>query len=97
MRNIVGKSMIFAWLRDRRASLRGRRERLVVEALSTRSDMTGAEISRETGVGSGSLYPVLIEMERSGRIASRWETDTPRPWGPPRRRFYALADGPGQT
>lgn len=72
------------------ARRRTRDETLVFEALSTCDDMTGGELSRATGVWVGTLYPVLMRMERSGRITSRWETRTPRPEGPPRRRFYAL-------
>ncbi|MFZ3481864.1 hypothetical protein [Sphingomonas sp. 3-13AW] len=75
--------MIFARHRDVR-------EKLVFDALSARADMTGGELSRVTGVRVGNLYPVLMRLEYSGRITSRWETKTPRAEGPLRRRFYAL-------
>ena len=65
-------------------------ETLVINALASCADMTGGEISRAVGLGIGRLYPVLMRLEEHGRITSRWETETPRPEGPPRRRFYAL-------
>lgn len=72
---------------------RQKHETLVIEALSACADMTGGEISRATGMGIGRLYPVLMRLEDLGRITSRWESETPRPDGPPRRRFYALPAG----
>lgn len=74
------------------ARRRTKHETLVIEALSARDDMTGGEIAKATGLWVGSLYPALIRMEQSGRITSRWETDTLRPDGPARRRFYALPE-----
>lgn len=75
------------------ARRRNKHEKLVIDALSACADMTGGEISKATGLWVGSLYPVLMRLEDSGAIMSRWETETPRPDGPPRRRFYALPDG----
>jgi DNA-binding PadR family transcriptional regulator len=76
------------------ARRRIRNETLVVEALSARDDMTGNEIAKATGLWVGSLYPALMRMEQSGRITSRWETETPRPDGSARRRLYALPERP---
>jgi PadR family transcriptional regulator PadR len=53
-------------------------------------DLSGAEISRATGLKSGTLYPVLVRLEQAGWLASRWEADDPKALGRPRRRFYWL-------
>ena len=63
---------------------------LVIDALMAHSDMTAGELSKATGIMMGSLYPVLIDLERRKRIISVWESPTPRPLGPPRRRFYRI-------
>ncbi len=43
-----------------------------------------------TGVASGTLYPILIRLEREGVLSSEWEAADPGEIGRPRRRFYAL-------
>jgi PadR family transcriptional regulator, regulatory protein PadR len=53
---------------------------------------SGAEIAKATGVLSGTLYPMLIRMENSGWVESRWENVDPREAGRPRRRFYELTE-----
>lgn len=52
---------------------------------------SGAEISRETKIGSGTLYPLLMRFERAGWLTSEWESVDPREAGRPRRRFYRLS------
>ncbi len=52
---------------------------------------SGAEISREAGIGSGTLYPLLVRLERAGWLRSEWEQVDPREVGRPRRRFYWLS------
>lgn len=69
---------------------RSTKAKRVIKALSVGPDMTAAEISKSTGIGSGTLYPILMEMERLGTLTSRWETENRRPSGPPRRRYYGL-------
>lgn len=61
-----------------------------------RERRSGAEISRETGIGSGTLYPLLARLERLGWLVSEWETINPRAAGRPRRRLYTLT-AIGQT
>jgi len=51
---------------------------------------SGAEISRLTKVGSGTLYPLLARLETAGWLSSSWEAIDPREAGRPRRRFYRL-------
>jgi PadR family transcriptional regulator, regulatory protein PadR len=51
---------------------------------------SGAEISREASVGSGTLYPLLARWESAGWLSSEWEAVDPSEVGRPRRRFYKL-------
>lgn len=48
----------------------------------------GLEIIRQTGRPSGSVYPILNRLERSGWVTSRWDQDSTRRG--PRRRLYQL-------
>lgn len=49
----------------------------------------GYDLSSETGLKSGTLYPILMRLERQGWLEARWE-DEPAP-GKPRRHLYRLA------
>ncbi|MFG1947171.1 PadR family transcriptional regulator [Nonomuraea sp. NPDC048826] len=49
----------------------------------------GLEICRETGLGPGTVYPILRRLERNGLVRAYWEDDTPDSHGP-RRRMYKL-------
>jgi PadR family transcriptional regulator PadR len=51
---------------------------------------SGAEISKETGLSSGTLYPLLARLEEAGWLASEWEKADPARIGRPRRRFYTI-------
>jgi len=51
---------------------------------------SGAEIAKATRIGSGTLYPMLIRMEKAGWLVSEWESVDPREAGRPRRRLYTL-------
>lgn len=52
----------------------------------------GYDIARETGLASGTLYPILGRLADRGLLATRWEE--PAPEGRPRRHLYRLtADG----
>jgi PadR family transcriptional regulator, regulatory protein PadR len=57
---------------------------------------SGAEISREVKVGSGTLYPLLARWETAGWVTSEWEDVDPSEVGRPRRRFYRIT-ALGQT
>ncbi|MGA1831640.1 PadR family transcriptional regulator [Rhizobium wenxiniae] len=52
--------------------------------------MSGADVSRETGLASGSLYPILIRLEKAGWLSSEWEKGDPAELGRPRKRFYRI-------
>jgi DNA-binding PadR family transcriptional regulator len=55
-----------------------------------REGRSGAEMSKVTRVGSGTLYPMLARLEAAGWLTSEWEAIDPREAGRPRRRFYKL-------
>ncbi|MFP3962726.1 helix-turn-helix transcriptional regulator [Actinomadura fulvescens] len=51
----------------------------------------GLELRTATGVGNGTLYPRLAELESYGWLESRWEIPEV-PGGRPPRRYYRLTD-----
>jgi PadR family transcriptional regulator PadR len=53
-------------------------------------DWYGLELSRMSGIKSGTMYPALIRLEAAGWLESRWETIDPALEGRPRRRLYRL-------
>jgi DNA-binding PadR family transcriptional regulator len=54
--------------------------------------ISGAEISKATGLASGSLYPILMRLEKAGWLASEWEDADPSEMGRPRRRQYRVTE-----
>jgi PadR family transcriptional regulator PadR len=56
-----------------------------------REGRSGAEMSRATKVGSGTLYPLLARLETAGWLTSEWEKSNPSKLGRPRQRFYKLS------
>jgi DNA-binding PadR family transcriptional regulator len=48
----------------------------------------GYDISRETALPSGTLYPILGRLADRGLLETRWEEDPPE--GRPRRHLYRL-------
>jgi PadR family transcriptional regulator len=48
----------------------------------------GYDISRETSLASGTLYPILGRLADRGLVETRWEDDPPE--GRPRRHLYRL-------
>ena len=48
----------------------------------------GYDISRETGLASGTLYPILGRLSDRQLVETRWEEDPPE--GRPRRHLYRL-------
>ena len=55
-----------------------------------REGRSGAEMSKATKVGSGTLYPMLARLEAAGWLTSEWEGINPSEAGRPRRRFYTV-------
>ena len=58
------------------------------------TDRYGLDLIKATGLPSGTLYPILVRLERAGWVHSRWEDIDPARAGRPARRYYRLtADG----
>jgi DNA-binding PadR family transcriptional regulator len=51
----------------------------------------GYALAKQTGLKSGTLYPILIRLADRGLVEARWQ-DEPRP-GRPRRHLYRLTAG----
>lgn len=60
--------------------------------LITRRPSCGADIMRELGIKSGSLYPCLKRFETWGLVYSSLERGTPQALGRPLRRFYVVTE-----
>jgi PadR family transcriptional regulator, regulatory protein PadR len=52
--------------------------------------LSGAEIARSTGLASGTLYPILFRLERTGWLCSHWEDVNPSDEKRPRKRLYRV-------
>lgn len=55
-----------------------------------RRSHAGADLMDLTGLGSGTLYPLLIKFEKHGLLQGRWEDEEPSVLGRPRRKLYSL-------
>ena len=67
---------------------------LVLEALAREPSgwRHGYDIAHETGLRSGTLYPVLIRLADRGMLEARWE-DGAEPRGPRRHLYRITAEG----
>jgi PadR family transcriptional regulator PadR len=52
----------------------------------------GYELSKETGLKSGTLYPLLMRLSDQGHLNSCWK-DAERPGRPPRHVYRLTATG----
>jgi DNA-binding PadR family transcriptional regulator len=52
----------------------------------------GLQLMQATGLPSGTLYPILVRLERAGWVHSRWEQADPVAEGRPSRRYYQLTE-----
>jgi DNA-binding PadR family transcriptional regulator len=52
----------------------------------------GFDLMQATGLPSGTLYPILARLERSGWVRGRSERIDPAAEGRPARRFYELTE-----
>jgi PadR family transcriptional regulator, regulatory protein PadR len=50
----------------------------------------GYDLSQETGLKAGSMYPILIRLADRGLLETAWESDAPV--GRPPRHLYRLTD-----
>jgi DNA-binding PadR family transcriptional regulator len=53
-------------------------------------EISGAEVARATKLASGTLYPILVRLEKARWVESRWEVGDPHKLGRPRRRLYQI-------
>jgi DNA-binding PadR family transcriptional regulator len=52
----------------------------------------GLDIMEQTGLPSGTVYPILARLERDGLAQAKWESAAEaRAEGRPRRRYYRLS------
>ena len=56
------------------------------------AERAGSQIVQETGLSSGTLYPILIRLEEAGWLESRWEGTAPQELRRPRRRLYLATE-----
>jgi len=62
----------------------------VVGFFMSRTDpIWGLQLTKELGLPSGTVYPLLERLEREGFVVSQWDSDQARG---PRRRLYALTE-----
>jgi len=64
--------------------------KVLAALMSSEQELSGAEIARSTKLASGTLYPILIRLEETGWLRSRWEAEEPSKLGRPRRRLYQV-------
>jgi PadR family transcriptional regulator len=77
----------------------GHRSRFSLQTLAVLAELCatpsrwrhGYDIARETGLKSGTLYPVLIRLADRGLLEACWEDEQPS--GRPRRHLYRLTSG----
>jgi PadR family transcriptional regulator PadR len=71
------------------------RQTLVVLADSIKQPRTwkhGYELSKDTGLKSGTLYPILVRLSEKGFLDSRWQ-QAERSGRPPRHVYRLTATG----
>ncbi|MEV6305071.1 PadR family transcriptional regulator [Actinoplanes sp. NPDC051861] len=52
----------------------------------------GYDLSRETGLASGTLYPILMRLTEQGLLEAGWEPSD-QPGRPPRHTYRLTGDG----
>jgi PadR family transcriptional regulator PadR len=52
----------------------------------------GLELSRQSGLATGTIYPILTRLEQAGWVQSSWEEAEPSQAGRPRRRLYRFTE-----
>jgi PadR family transcriptional regulator, regulatory protein PadR len=73
-------------------SSRQTRELLAVMLGKPRMWHYGYELSRDTGLSSGTLYPLLIRLSDQGLLESHWQ-EAERPGKPPRHVYRLTSEG----
>ena len=62
----------------------------VLRLLMDVGQLCGADISKQTEMLSGTVYPILMRLEKAGWLTSKWERIEPSKEGRPRKRLYRL-------
>ncbi|WP_412540699.1 PadR family transcriptional regulator [Longispora sp. K20-0274] len=58
----------------------------------------GLDLMQQTGLASGSLYPILTRLVRAGWLETQWEDVDPVAAGRPARKYYRLtAEGAARS
>ena len=58
----------------------------------------GVDLMEQSGLGSGTMYPILQRLQAAGWVSSSWEEGDPASLGRPARRYYLLTpDGAEQA
>jgi PadR family transcriptional regulator PadR len=68
------------------------RKLLLVMLRRPRAWRYGYELSKETNLSSGTLYPLLIRLSDQGLLESEWQ-EPERPGKPPRHAYRLTAAG----
>jgi DNA-binding PadR family transcriptional regulator len=68
------------------------RELLNVMLRQARTWQYGYELSKQTGLKSGTLYPLLMRLSDQGLLDSHWQ-DPERPGKPPRHAYKLTPSG----
>jgi DNA-binding PadR family transcriptional regulator len=68
------------------------RQLLSVMLRQPRTWQYGYEISKQTGLKSGTLYPLLMRLSDQGLLDSQWQ-EPERPGKPPRHAYKLTASG----
>lgn len=58
--------------------------------ISAKEAVSGADIARITSLPSGTLYPILVRLEKHKWVESEWENEKAEALGRPRRRLYSI-------
>jgi len=61
-----------------------------------RAELAGIDLMKTARVSSGTLYPILLRLEKAGVLTSRWESGRPEDLGRPRRRYYRITSSGAQ-
>jgi PadR family transcriptional regulator PadR len=54
------------------------------------ADRYGMDLMHDSGLASGTLYPILARLVKAGWLTAAWEDIDPEAAGRPARRYYRL-------
>lgn len=54
--------------------------------------IVGADLCRETGIATGTIYPMLRRLEQKGWLTSEWEDTDPHIRKQSKRRIYWITE-----